>query len=235
MRNSALAVMAALLMATFPFGAARAQVSTPPPPASTPAADVVSIPAGTEIRAELTTMLSTKTSRDGDLFTARVVEPVFAKGEEIVQEGSTLEGHVTFIKEPGRAKGVGEMRLVADSITTTTDIKYTVGAGLRNAKGAGGAHVKGDEGTVVGEGKSKKDAAKEAGIGAGVGAGVGAIADGGTGSLYGLGIGAATSLIHSLIKKHKDLVLAQGTELSFLISRDVPGSKMTGATDQSSQ
>src|SRR5689334_2998309 len=184
MKNHALIVLAGLLMATWPAGAARAQVSAPPPPPpGAEVEDVTSIPAGTEIRAELTTLLSTKTSETGDQFTARVVEPVFAKGAEIIPVGSTLEGHVSFLKEPGRAKGVGEMRLVADSITTREDIKYTVAAGLQDAHGAGTAKVKGEEGTVAGEGKSAKDAAKEAGVATGVGAGVGAIADGGTGAL----------------------------------------------------
>jgi hypothetical protein len=229
-------MLAGLLVAVFPAGAAWAQqLSAPPPPPPGAQADAAtSIPAGTEIRAELTTLLSTKTSREGDLFTARVVEPVFAKGEEIIQEGSTIEGHVSFVKEPGRAKGVGEMRLVADSITTREDVKYTVAAGLQDAQGPG-THMKGSEGTVAGEGKDKKAAAKEAGVATAAGAGVGAIADGGTGSLYGMGIGAAASLIHSLIKRHKDLVLPQGTELSFTISREVPGKKMTKAADDNSQ
>jgi len=236
MKNHALVVLAGLLMATLPAGVARAQLTeAPPPPPGAEVSDVISIPAGTEIQAELTTLLSTKTSKSGDPFTARVVEPVFAKGEEIIPVGSMLEGHVSFLKEPGRAKGLGEMRLIADSISTREDIKYTVAVGLQQAQGAGVGQMKGDEGTVQGGGKSAKDAAKEAGVAAGVGAGVGAIANGGTGSLYGLGIGATASLLHSLFKKHKDLVLTQGTELTFEISRDVPGQKMTKAADEGGQ
>ncbi len=236
MKKLALVALAGVFAAAlFPARTALAQQSTPPPPPGIQTEDMVTIPAGTELRTELTTLLSTKTNKNGDSFTARVAEPIFAKGEEIVPNGSILEGHVSFIKSPGRATGVGEMRLVADSITTPDETKFTVAAGLQDAQGAGGAHVKGDEGTVAGEGKSKKDTAVETGIGAGVGAGVGAIADGGTGSLYGLGIGAATGLIHSLIKKHKDLILPQGTELSFVISRNVSAKKAAKSTDPNSQ
>jgi hypothetical protein len=64
---------------------------------------------------------------------------------------------------------------------------------------------------------------------------VGAIADGGTGSLYGLGIGAATGIVHSLIKRHKDLILPQGTELGFLISRNISGKKAPKSATESSQ
>jgi len=211
------------------------QTVPPPPPGVQAATDTLTIPAGTTIRAELTTLLTTKTSKTGDPFTARVVEPVFGGGTEIVPENSTIEGHVTFLKSPGRVSGVAEMRLVADSITTPDETKYTVAAGLQDAQGAEGAKVKGEEGTIQGSGKSTKDAAKETGIEAGVGAGVGAMADGGTGSLYGLGIGAITGIAHNLLKKHKDLILPQGTELSFLIPRAATAKKAAKPADTNPQ
>lgn len=207
----------------------------PPPPGAQAANDTARVPSGTTIRAELTTLLTTRTSKSGDPFTARVAEPVFGGGTEIVPANSTVEGHVSFVKSPGRVTGVAEMRLVADSITTPEGTVYTVAAGLQDAQGAEGAKVKGEEGTIQGSGKSTKDAAKETGIEAGVGAGVGAIADGGTGSLYGLGIGAITGVAHTLFKKHKDLILPQGTELSFVLSRDAVAKKAEKPTDTSSQ
>jgi hypothetical protein len=79
--------------------------------------------------------------------------------------------------------------------------------------------VKDEEGTIKASGKSKKGAAVETGVGAGVGAGAGAIGAGGSGALYGAGIGAAAGLIHTLFKRHKDIILPQGTELTFVIQR----------------
>jgi hypothetical protein len=186
-----------------------------------------SIPAGTSIEATLTTLLTTKTSEEGDPFMAKVVEPVFVKGEQIVPAGSTLEGHVAFVKDPGRVKGKAEMRLVADRILTPDSWEYTLAAGLQDASGAEGAKVTGEEGTVQGPGKSVKHTAKESAIDAGIGAGVGAIAAGGTGSLYGLGIGAIAGVLHNVGKKHKDLVLPQGTDLTFVVNRDIPGKPST--------
>jgi len=207
------------------------QQMTPAPTAQS-GSDTLKVPAGTTIQAQLTTLLTTKTSRTGDPFSARVVEPIFGGGTEIVPANSTIDGHVSFLKAPGRTKGVAEMRLVADSITTPDGTTYTVAAGLQNA---GDQKVKGEEGTIQGSGKSTKDAAKETGIEAGVGAGVGAIADGGTGSLYGLGIGALAGVAHNLLKKHKDLILPQGTELSFVLSRDAVATKAAKPKETSSE
>jgi hypothetical protein len=185
------------------------------------------IAAGTTIETALKTLLTSKTSQEGDPFSAEIVEPVFSGGEQVIPAGSTLEGHVAFVKEPGRLKAKGKMRLVADKIITQDGVEFPLSAGLQNARGASGAKVVGEEGTVQGPGKSVKDAAKESTIGAGIGAGAGAIADGGTGALYGLGAGAITGIIHSLAKKHKDLILPQGTDLTFVISRTVTGKKST--------
>jgi hypothetical protein len=183
------------------------------------------IASGTTIETTLTTLLTSKTSEEGDPFSAQIVEPVFSGGEQVIPAGATLEGHVAFVKAPGRVKGKGQMRLVADKIITQDGVEFNLSAGLENARGAEGAKVVGQEGTLQGPGKSVKSAAKESTIDAGVGAGVGAIAAGGTGALYGLGAGAITGIIHSLAKKHKDLILPQGTDLTFVISRTVTGKK----------
>ena len=180
-------------------------------------------------------MLSSKDSNTGDPFSARVVEPVFGHGGEIVPEGSTLEGHVSFVKNPGRVKGAAEMRLVAESITTPAGVKYDISAGLKDAHGVDGAKVTGDEGTIQGPGKSTKEGAKDAGKGAAVGAGVGAITDGGTGALYGAAIGAVAGIARELIKKHKDVVLSQGTELTFVIARATTAKKMEKPLDAPAQ
>jgi hypothetical protein len=60
----------------------------------------------------------------------------------------------------------------------------------------------------------------ETGIGGAAGATVGAIAHGGTGALYGAGIGAAAGLIHGTLKKGKDIIVPAGLEMTFVIPRD---------------
>jgi type IV secretion system protein VirB10 len=107
------------------------------------AEDTITLPAGSELHVQLVTTLSSKTNDAGDFWTGKVVEPIFGKGGEIVPDGSTVDGHITYVKGPGRVKGKGEMVLVADSISTPDASKYNIAA---NLEGAQGTKVK-DEGT----------------------------------------------------------------------------------------
>jgi hypothetical protein len=184
------------------------------------------LPVGTRVSVQLISTLSSSADRAGDTFTAQVEDPIFAKGVEVVPAGSTLRGHVTFVKPPGRVKGKAQMRLVADGILLKNGREYTFTGELTNSA-TSSAKVKDSEGTVQGKGKSKKQAAKESGIGAAIGAGGGAMAAGGTGALYGAGIGALAGLIHTLAKHHKDVVLPSGTELMFVLTSPGKESKAT--------
>ncbi len=175
------------------------------------------LPVGTRVSVQLISTLSSSADHAGDTFTAKVQDPIFAQGSEVVPAGSTLRGHVTFVKPPGRVKGKAEMRLVADAIALQDGREYTFAGQLTDDAGSS-VKVNGNEGTVQGEGKSKKQAAKEAGIGAAIGAGGGVMAAGGTGALYGAGIGAVAGLIHTLAKHHKDVVLQPGTEMMFVLT-----------------
>ncbi len=192
--------------------------------------DSVTIPSGATITARLNNVLSTRASQQGDPFTARVVEPVIHGGEEVVPAGSTISGHVTFVKPPGRVKGKAEMRLVVDKIRTPQGVVFDLSAALKNVQGGDGTKVKDQEGTIQGPGKDNRGTATQTGIDAGIGAGVGAIAAGGSGALYGLGIGAAVGLIRGIAKKHGDVTLPIGTELDFTVSRTITAPRTAKAT-----
>ncbi len=179
----------------------------------------IALPAGTELHVRLTTTLSTKTNENGDPWEGRVIEPIFAEGREVVPAGSSVEGHVTYLKQAGRAVGAGEMRLVAETIGTDEGT-FIIVASLQDANSGEGSKVKGEEGTIVGPGKDTKGTAVEAGVAAGAGAAVGAIAHGGSGALYGAGIGAVAGAIHGMLKKHKGVLLPQGTELTFVLTHN---------------
>jgi hypothetical protein len=165
MRKALLSGVMGLVVAIYPSAFALAGDSPP------------AIPAGSALHVRLSTTLSTRTIQNGDPFTGQVTEPIINSGQEVVPAGSTVEGRVSFVKAPGRAKGVAEMRLTPETITTPKGIQFSISAGLEDAQGAEGAKVKGEEGTVKGPGKNKKGGAIETGVGAGVGAGAGAIAD----------------------------------------------------------
>jgi len=220
--------------------------------ADDPTAPPPILPAGSLLRVRLKTTLSDKTNKQGDPFTAMVYDPLVANGEEIIPAGSMLNGHVAFVKESGRVKGVAEMRLVADSIVLPDEeLRYDLNATLEDAQGADCQKVdsSSEEGTIKGCGKSGKKVMKNAAIGSGIGAAgglmVGLATRGGcdyyygcwpssgpgvgASVLYGAGIGAGTSLIYSLFKHNKHIILIQGAELTFVINRSVGPDGVTTA------
>ncbi len=227
MRTTAKALVAGFLVATAL-------------PAWAPAEDgSLTLPAGSTLHVKLTTTLTSKTNKAGDKFTGMVDQPVIVNRKEVVPQGSTVNGHVTFIKPAKRIKGRAEMRIVLDDITTPDDVKLSLNGTLQDAQGAPCAKTDSDnEGTVKGCGKSKKDAAKDAAMGAAMGAGAGATVGmgseidcryygncGGPGMgtdvMYGAGIGAATTLIYNLLKHEKEIILIRGTHLTFVVNRSV--------------
>ena len=163
-------------------------------------------------------------------------------GKEIIGEGSSVEGHVAFVKQSGRVSGVAQMRVVLDDIITPDDVKLALPAGLDDMNAGPCAKTNGDdEGTIKGCGKNKKDAAKDAAIGGAMGAGAGSMVGMGSeidcqyygncggpgfGASIGMGagIGAGTVLIYDLLKHEKHIILVQGTTMTFVISRSVDAS-----------
>jgi hypothetical protein len=217
-------------------------VSALPTVAAYAAEDKVTLPAGTALHVRLTTTLTSKTNQPGDKFTGVVDQPVTADGKTIVPDGSIVDGHVAFIKPSKRIKGRAEMRIVLDDVTTDEDAKYALSGTLEDAQGSPCAKAgSDDEGTVKGCGKSKKDAAKDAAIAGGIGAGAGATVglgkandcnyygncggpSMGTDVMYGAAIGAGTALIYNLLKHEKEVVLLEGTHLTFIVNRSVEAS-----------
>ncbi len=208
--GGALVLILALLLSSLPVAAAD----------TVNIADTFTIPAGTQIEARLTTTLSSKTNQEGDPFMAQMQDPIFFKGEEVIPAGSMIEGRIAFVRPPGRVKGVAEIRLVPEKITTKDGVSYTVSANLQQAEGGSNVTLKDNEGTLQGKsGKSVKTTAKDAGIGAGVGAAGGVLLDGGTGALYGMAIGAVVGTARAVLKHNKDIVVPSGTDLTFMINR----------------
>ncbi len=221
---------ALILTAAFPFLRASA-------------ADDPGIPPGTILRIRLDTTITSKTNKPGDTFAGVVKEPVVSGGTTVVPEGSIVSGHIAFIKPAGRIKGKALMRIVLDSVTTPDEKKYLLSSTLEDSKGGVCGNAAGDdEGTIKGCGKSKKDAAKDAAIGGAIGASAGATVGmgqeidcryfgncGGPGLggdvLYGAGIGAGTALLFDLFKHQKQIILVQGTELTFVVNRTLDGSQ----------
>ncbi len=204
--------------------------------------------AGSSLHVRLQTTLTSKTNKTGDKFTGFVEEPVTSDGKVVVPRGSLVDGHVVMIKKSKRVKGVGQMRIVLDDITTEDGAEFLLNGQLEDAQGSPCAKSANDsEGTLKGCGKSTKGALKGAAIAGAIGAGAGATvgmgheidcqwygncggpsfgADVG----YGAAIGASAALIYSVFKHEKPLVLLQGTHLTFIVDRNVAAREMPGTT-----
>jgi hypothetical protein len=220
-----------------------------------------SIPAGSTLRVRLETTLTDKTNKTGDTFTGELSEAVLVDGKEVVPQYSTVNGHVAFVKPSGRVRGRAQMRIVIDDITTPDNVTYPLPSILQQAQGGIcgdttviGKNKSNEEGTITGCGKSKKAAAKGAAIagaiGAAAGASIGMAGRGGcdyygncypstgpgigTSIGYGIGIGAGTALLYSLLKHEKHIVLIEGMQLTFTVSRTTNADQSSPAVSQAS-
>ncbi len=197
----------------------------------------VTLPAGTILHVRLTTTLTSKTNKTGDKFTGVVQQPVTANGNTIVPEGSLVEGHVAFIKPSKRIKGRAEMRIVLDNVVTPEDAKYSLTGSLEDVGGNPCAKTGSDEeGTIKGCGKSKKEAAKGAAIAGAIGAGAGAsvgMAKEIDCRYYGNCGGPGTALIYSLLRHEKEVILIEGSDLTFVVNRSVEASQAAAQADAS--
>jgi len=119
----------------------------------------IALPSGTQLVVKLTNTLSTKGSEEGDPW-RKSGGTYLCRGTEVIPANSTVRGRVTFLQPAGRATGRGEMRLVAETISTTEQGTFTIVAQLKEAQDNKGSTVKDAEGTVEGPGKSVKNTAR---------------------------------------------------------------------------
>lgn len=175
------------------------------------------IPAGSTLHCRLTQTLSTKLNFQGDLFTATVSEPLMVSGREAIPVGATVEGRVSWLARPGRLKGVGEMRLVAEKLTLPNGRSFPLNALLLSAYGAEGAKVSGDEGIVKGP-SSRFKSFEEIGALAGGGGVVGLIF---AHPVLGMALGGAAGVVDRARRRGADLNLPQGTQLNYQLTREL--------------
>jgi len=153
--------------------------------------------------------ISTKTSSEGDMFTALVEQPA-------EYQGAVFEGKITRLKKPKKGVGKGKAEIVfqfesvtfrGKTVPVTADLKDVV-----NSKGVKGVD---EEGQVIGRTSNKKriGAALAA---SGIGALLGGLAGGAKGAATGAAIGAGVGVAIGLT------MTTTGAELEFL-----PGSLFT--------
>lgn len=159
---------------------AAAAAPAPEPEPSRPAARMVSVPSGTILTLALDQPLNSKTSLQGDVFTATVLEPILLDHREVIAAGSKIEGKVTEAVPAKRGAGNAKLGLSFDvlrlasgyqtnivgSFQELTESKKKRNAAIIGGSAAGGALL----GRILG--KDTKGAVVGAILGGGIGTAV---------------------------------------------------------------
>jgi hypothetical protein len=178
--------------------------AAPPPPPR-----VFTIRAGAPITISTAKDLSTKTAKDGDLFTASLARPIVDGDWVIAKRGALVQGVVVNSDPGGRVKGRASMTVKLRSLELADGrrVDLSTSSYTKEAKGT-----------------KKKDAMK-IGIGAGIGAAIGAIAGGGKGAAIGAGAGggAGTGLV--LATRGDPAVIPSESQLTFRLQGPISVTK----------
>jgi hypothetical protein len=159
--------------------------------------------------AKLLSPISTKTSSEGDMFTAIVEEPS-------QYQGAVLEGKITKLKKPKKGTGKGKAEIAFEFDTITFNSKSTpVTVDLKDVQNSKGVRAVDEEGRAIGKTSNRKRALATIAGGA-IGAGIGALAGGAQGAAKGGAIGLAAGLALGLT------MTTAGSDLEFM-----PGSHFT--------
>lgn len=182
-----------------------AETSAPAPPtglsisASAPASHYkeVTLPAGTTLRLDLKSSVSSDSSRVEDPVRATLRQPVRVDGAEVLPTGTELVGTVTGAERSGRVKGRASISYRFDALQHDGE-RYAIRTSPL---------------THVAEATKGEDATKIA-IGAGAGAAVGAILGGGSGAAKGAAIGGAGGTGMVLATRGKEVRLGPGADVT---------------------
>lgn len=196
-----------------------AAYSSPPPVADAPinyvdTGDIIVIPANTELVVELLDSISTRTSRDGDKFRAKIISPSQLNG-------AVIEGHVDKSRRPGKIKRRAELLLSFDRIILTQNRWSNFNAIVTDVFPGKDDNVKrvDIEGTVEGDRPYKDDLTK-LGAATGSGAIIGGIFGGPVGVAVGAGVGAAFGVGAIVVDRGEHINLRPNQQIRIKSSYD---------------
>lgn len=168
------------------------------------------VPRGTQMKIRLDSTIDSSEARSGDRFKATVLTPKR-------YADSTLEGHVTRVKQSGKLKGKTVVTLVFDRILFDEGGSDALGAEVTRIYGNESAKV-GDEGEIKSGSRGSSTTKRTAG-GAVAGAIIGGIAGGGKGAAIGAAIGGGVGAGSNYIRGTSKVKLEEGTEILIRVSR----------------
>jgi hypothetical protein len=185
-------------------------------PSICPAAGDLVVPEGTKIKLQLNERLSTKDNKEGDIFTAVVVEPINQGDQLAIPKGSKVNGSISRISRPGVMKGKATIYLLFESISIPGRGDHAIDAVLDSVGSEeNGSHP---EGTIKGNGSIKKDIGRVL-LPTLLGVGIGGLVGGQKGIEIGGIIGASTGAGAVLIAPGETLQLSRGTALKISLEK----------------
>ncbi len=180
---------------------------------ATTSRDRVVVRDGIEMKIRLQTPISTKTNREGDRFTAIVLDPS-------EYSDAIVTGHIAKLNKSGKMTGKTELALAFDSIELRNGQRGRFAAQVERLYESEKVKTVDEEGNVETSSRTK-DTAVRTGGGAALGAIIGGIAGGGKGAAIGAAIGAGMGAGSVIYQGTKDLELDPGSEM--LIRTAAPG------------
>lgn len=167
--------------------------------------NTITVPDGVQMKVRLTSEINTKVNREGDRFTAIVLDPLDYADAEVT-------GHIAKLNRSGKATGKTELSLVFDTIELRNGRSGRIAAQVEKVYESETVRTVDEEGNVETSSRTKDTATRGVG-GAALGAIIGAVAGGGKGVAIGAAIGAGVGAGSVFVQGGKDLVLSPGTEM----------------------
>ena len=164
----------------------------------------ITLPAGTTLRLDLTSGISSDSSKIEDAVRATVREALIVDGQTVVPMGAEVTGVVTDVADSGRVKGRARIAYRFNSLTVG-DEQYDIATAPTSHLAPA---TKGEDATKIG-------------IGAGAGAAIGAILGGGSGAAKGAAIGGAAGTGAVLATKGKEVRLGPGANVTTRLTAPV--------------
>lgn len=183
-------------------------------------AHAVTLPAGLKVPIVIKHAISTKNARENDPIYAETNFPVVIDNHVVIPVGTYVQGVISRVQRPGRVKGRGELLVHFNTLIFPNGYTIVLPGALDNIPGAEQSHMKGNEGTVQGEGSKGKDVETVAST-TGTGAMIGAIAGNGKGAGIGALGGGVAGLATVLFTRGPDLRIENGTTIEMQLERPI--------------
>jgi hypothetical protein len=164
------------------------------------------VAANTVMRLRTVDSLNSKNAKVGDQFRSTVVDPVYAKGFQVIPPGSIVIGHITHVVRASRKSNAGSLNVAFNAVQLPNERTYSLNGSLAQSGSTD------NEGEVKGGSSKKRNAAFIAG-----GAVVGGLINGAAG----MGIGAGAGIGAALLKKGKEAEVKPGTEFNMILNRSL--------------